>query len=59
MRAACHLFVILMSARTSQGLASARGQPRAVSELVICAGATVTTLALAGEPHSSHTRIDR
>lgn len=44
MSAAFRLFVILMLALTSQGLASARGQARAVSELVICAGATVTTL---------------
>lgn len=41
---AFRLFVILMLALTSQGLSSARGQARAVSELVICAGATITTV---------------
>ena len=44
MRAAFRLFLIIMLALTSQGLAAARGQPRAVSELVICAGAAVVTL---------------
>ncbi|NHF73707.1 hypothetical protein [Paracoccus xiamenensis] len=46
MYAAFRLFLIVMLALTSQGLASARGQPRAVSELVICAGATVITLSV-------------
>lgn len=46
MNAAFRLFLILMLALTSQGLAAARGQPRAVSELVICAGAAVITLGL-------------
>ena len=46
MRAAFRLFLILMLALTSQGLAAARGQPRAVSELVICAGAAVITLSV-------------
>ena len=46
MRAAFRLFLILMLALTSQGLAAARGQPRAVSELVICAGAAVITLGI-------------
>lgn len=44
MSAVFRLFLIAMLALTSQGLASARGQPRALSELVICAGATVTTI---------------
>ncbi|MBA4492194.1 hypothetical protein [Paracoccus sp. S1E-3] len=44
MSAGFRLFLILILALTSQGLASARGQPRAVSELVICAGAAVITL---------------
>ncbi len=44
MSAVFRLFVILTLALTSQGLASTRGQPRAVSELVICAGATIATL---------------
>jgi hypothetical protein len=46
MSAAFRLFLILMLALTSQGLAAARGQPRAVSELVICAGAAVITLSV-------------
>lgn len=46
MSAAFRLFLILMLALTSQGLAAARGQPRAVSEMVICAGAAVITLSV-------------
>ena len=56
MRALFRLFVILMLALTSQGLASARGPSRAVAELVICAGATVTTLTVDadGKPVTHH-----
>ena len=49
MSAAFRLFLILMLALTSQGLAAARGQSRAVSELVICAGAAVITLSVDGD----------
>lgn len=49
MSAAFRLFLILMLALTSQGLAAARGQSRAVSELVICAGTAVITLSVDGD----------
>ncbi|MFD1794644.1 hypothetical protein FQV27_06830 [Paracoccus aurantiacus] len=44
MRFFARLFLIAALVLTSQGVASARGQSRALSELVICAGATVTTI---------------
>ena len=56
MSAAFRLFLILMLALTSQELAAARGQSRAVSELVICAGAAVGMPAPPPVPRSGMAR---
>lgn len=44
MKAALHLMVILLLALSSVSLGAARGQARVAGEVVLCAGARVTTI---------------